>query len=328
MWSHVAFGILHVFVQVFLRTIRDAQIFHGEGSGNMPDYAPAFGNGLTGYLDAADLADPGWAAAYALLVEYLHEFYDDSRVWVDHYSHVAQYINFVVANATDPETGLFTFSRFGDWCAFKWLPHTVENSGMGGCYGRSPLSSSFFYARQLAILQNAAGRLGLVQDAARWRALLSNVTRAFKQAFMQPDGSFSDNADGRGTQAFMGSQALALAFPRAQSINESSSIAENPEDLLSANERAVVGHALQSNIAAHGYHPYSGELSLTYLFDGLQEQDRPDVAVAMASNPSQPGCDFKQFLSTHSQPTVFCCSKLRIPTIYVHSFRQTRHSTM
>jgi alpha-L-rhamnosidase len=260
----------------------------------MPDYAPAFGNGLTGYLDPAAMADPGWAAAYALLVEYLYEFYGDNRVWQDHYSHVAQYINFVVANSTDPETGLFTFSRFGDWCAFKWLPHTVENSGMGGCYGRSPLSSSFFYARQLSILQRAASRLGLAQDAVRWRDLLSNVTRAFKQAFMQPDGSFSDNADGRGTQAFMGSQALALAFPSARSINVSNSTAEKAEALLSTNERSIVGRALQSNVAAHGYHPYSGELSLTYLFDGLQEQGRPDIAVAMASNPSQPGCVLKQ----------------------------------
>ena len=272
---------------VFLRTIRDAQRFHGDGDGNMPDYAPAFGNGLTGELNPAEqLADPGWAAAYALLVEYLFEFYGDTRVWEDHYPHVAQYIDYVVANATSPD-GLFTYSRFGDWCAFKWLPHTVENSGMGGCYGLSPLSSSFFFARQLSVLQRAAGRLGLVQDEARWGGLLSNVTRAFKRAFMQPDGSFSDNANGQGTQAVMGSQALALAYPRNTGGGLSR---EDDQGLLSADERSVVGNALQNNIAAHGYNPYAGELSLTYLFDGLQEQGRPDAAVAMASNPSQPGC--------------------------------------
>eukprot|EP01048_Picozoa_sp_COSAG05_P003660 COSAG05_NODE_175_length_14930_cov_7.138679_4_plen_466_part_00 len=282
-WAMMQFDLAATYT-VFLRTIRDAQIFHGNGDGNMPDYAPAFGNGLTGSLDPNAMADPGWAAAYALLVQYLYEHYGDTRVWGDHYAHVAQYINFVVANATDAETGLFTFSRFGDWCAFKWLPHTVENSGMGGCYGISPLSSSFFYARQLAVLQSAASRLGLANESARWGALLANVTRAFKKAFMQPDGSFSDNANGKGTQAVMGSQALALAFPRNPFAGSNST-----SELLSASERAVVGNALQSNIAAHGYTPYAGELSLTYLFEGLQEQERPDIAVAMASNPSQPG---------------------------------------
>ena len=70
---------------------------------------------------------------------------------------------------------------------------------MSGCYGLSPLSSSFFYARQLSVLQHAAERLGLHQDEARWAALLANVTRAFKREFLQPDGSFSDNANGAPT---------------------------------------------------------------------------------------------------------------------------------
>ena len=33
----------------FLRTVHDAQLVHGRGDGNMPDYAPAFGDGLTAY---------------------------------------------------------------------------------------------------------------------------------------------------------------------------------------------------------------------------------------------------------------------------------------
>ena len=175
------------------------------------------------------------------------------------------------------EDGLFTYSRFGDWCAFKWLPHTVENSGMGGCYGLTPLSSSFFFARQLEILKSAAQRLGLSADAAKWGMLLTNVTAAFKRRFQQPNGEFSDNADGGGTQAMMGSQALALAFP---------------DGLLTTSERTAVGQALVRNVAAHGYHPYSGELSLTYIFDALSEQGRPDMAVAMAANPEQPGWGF------------------------------------
>ena len=267
---------------VFLRTIRDAQIFHGKGDGSLPVFAPEIGQ-----LNRKNkIADPGWATAYALLVEYVHEFYGDDRIWKDHYAHVARFIDFTVANVTDPETGLLTYSRFGDWCAFKWLPHTEENSGMGGCYGKSPLSSSFFFARQLEVLQRAAGRLGLVQDAAKWGELLSNVTRAFRGAFMQPDGSFSDAGNG-GTQAVMGSQALVLAFPQPN-VDAS----DNSGGWLTADERRVVGKALASNIAAHGYNPYAGELSVTYLFDALQQAGRPDIAVAMASNPSQPGWGF------------------------------------
>jgi len=109
--NHEQFDVAATYT-VFLRTIRDAQIFHGRGTGNMPSYAPAFGNGLTGeHGMPQDLADPGWAAAYALLVEYLHSFYGDERVWVDHYAHVARYIDFVAVNATDTD-GLFTYSRF------------------------------------------------------------------------------------------------------------------------------------------------------------------------------------------------------------------------
>jgi alpha-L-rhamnosidase len=118
-WAMMNYDVAATYT-VFLRTIRDAQLFHGGATGNMPSYAPAFGNGLTqlaGILQEDtpdDLADPGWAAAYGLLVEYMYTFYADDRVWSDHYEHVARYIEFVAANATDSD-GLFTYSRFGDW---------------------------------------------------------------------------------------------------------------------------------------------------------------------------------------------------------------------
>lgn len=289
-WAMMNFDVAATYT-VFLRTIRDAQLYHGGSTGNMPSYAPAFGNGLTQSAQLAsvltqsdqsslpqDLADPGWAAAYGLLVEYMYAFYGDDRVWNDHYEHVARYMDFVAANATDSD-GLFTYSRFGDWCAFKWIPGTPENSGMGGCYGLSPMSSAFFYAKQLHILLRAAGRMNKTTDAERWGAMLTNATSKFRARFLQNDtGVFSDNADGRGTQAMMGSQALALAFP--------------DRSLLSDHERQVVGQALVRNVEAHGYHPYAGELSLTYLFEGLGQQHRPDVVVAMASNPEQPGWGF------------------------------------
>ena len=280
-WAMMNFDVAATYT-VFLRTIRDAQLFHGGATGNMPSYAPAFGNGLTlteGSFMPQDLADPGWAAAFMLLVEYLYNFYGDERVWTDHYEHVARYIDFVAANATDPADGLFTYSRFGDWCAFKWIPGTKENSGMGGCYGLSPMSSAFFYAKQLDALQRAALRLNRPAEAQRWAAMLANVTASYRARFLQNEtGTFSDNADGRGTQAMMGSQALALAFP--------------DRSLLSTAERQTVGQALVNNVQAHGNHPYAGELSVTYIFSGLAEQHRPDIAVAMASHPEQPGWGF------------------------------------
>eukprot|EP01051_Picozoa_sp_SAG22_P008209 SAG22_NODE_612_length_8579_cov_3.684906_7_plen_1630_part_00 len=99
-WAMMNFDVASTYT-VFLRTIRDAQELHGAGSGNMPDYAPAFGNGLTASYMPADLADPGWAAAYCLLVEYIYTFYADDRIWEDHYQHVKQYIGFVVSTALD-----------------------------------------------------------------------------------------------------------------------------------------------------------------------------------------------------------------------------------
>lgn len=137
------------------------------------------------------------------------------------------------------------------------------------------MSSAFFYAKQLHILQRAAVRMELPADAEKWSSLLRNVTSAYRTRFMQRDGTFSDNADGGGTQAMMGSQSLALVFP--------------DEALLSAAERQVVGAALVTNVEAHGNHPYAGELSLTYLFNGLAEQGRTDLVVAMVSNTDQPG---------------------------------------
>ena len=101
-WAMMNFDVASTYT-VFLRTIRDAQELHGAGSGNMPDYAPAFGNGLTASYMPADLADPGWAAAYCLLVEYIYTFYADDRIWNDHYQHVKQYIDFVVSTALDGE---------------------------------------------------------------------------------------------------------------------------------------------------------------------------------------------------------------------------------
>ena len=67
--------------------------------------------GLTGSLNPATIADHGWAATYALLVEYMYEFYGHNRIWQDHYAHAAQYIDFVVTNTTDAEIGLFSYSR-------------------------------------------------------------------------------------------------------------------------------------------------------------------------------------------------------------------------
>ena len=93
------------------------------------------------------------------------------------------------------------------------------------------MSSSFFYAKQLDVLRRAAVRLNKSTDADQWGAMLANVTAKYRARFLQNDtGIFSDNADGRGTQAMMGSQALALAFP--------------DQSLLSDAERQAVGQAL------------------------------------------------------------------------------------
>eukprot|EP00935_MAST-01C_sp_MAST-1C-sp1_P000230 g230.t1 len=272
---------------VFLRTIQDAQRFFGKGTGNMPDYTPAFGSGLTldvnGNGDShgdgeagLQLADPGWAVAHCFLVEYLWQHYHDSRVWERHYPDVSAYVRLLAEKAVDPSTGLLMYARFGDWCPYKWAngPKAyMASNGMNMCYGLSPLASSFFYLRQLEILARAATRLGNSSDAAYFTSKLIRARGAFRDHFWDDPSAQFKNA---GTQGLQGSAAMALAL----------------DGVFSTAQRATMQRMLVRDVASRGYHLNTGELSLGYLLPALAEAGRPELPMAMSTTRTQPGWAF------------------------------------
>jgi alpha-L-rhamnosidase len=181
----------------------------------------------------------GWGDAAVVIPWTLYLTYGDTRVLEQQYASMARWVEFERTRAG--ADFIWDGDRhFGDWLAFA----TTNADYPGATTGKDLIATAYF-AHSTDLLARTAAVLGKTEDAARYRALLDNITRAFAREFVTANGRVGEN-----TQT---AYVLALQF-----------------DLLPEAMRAMAAGRLARDVRERG-HLTTGFLGTPYLCHVLSQ---------------------------------------------------------
>jgi alpha-L-rhamnosidase len=121
---------------------------------------------------------PAWDSAFLLMPEYLHEYYDDTRVLKDHYASMKLYVDYLTGHATN---GIVSIG-LGDWVPVKTDTPV-------------PVTSTAYYFKDAQIVSQTAALLGHPGDAEKYAALAARIKSDFNREFYHADtGSYANGS--------------------------------------------------------------------------------------------------------------------------------------
>lgn len=159
--------------------------------------------------------------------------------------------------ARDPTTGLLKLGAYGDWLAEK--PVSMS------------FAENFYLVRGATLAAELASAIGESADAASFTSIAADVSARMVAALYDPATGIWD---GGGTNA----QAMALATALGGAAT--------------APARAKTSAALVASLTADGMHPTGGVSSARWLFAALDVIGRADLALTVATQPTQPSFAF------------------------------------
>lgn len=152
------------FLRRYLRAMRDVQ----RGDGRMPDIAP-LGGGFGGLL---------WGSASITVAWESYQQYADTLMLSEHYNAMKRYIDYILSNTIDEETGIIVQDRawgdLGDWLGLE--DEKNDKSLFWECY--------FIY--DLSLMQRIATILGEEKDAARYANICNQRKDFFINTYLRP----------------------------------------------------------------------------------------------------------------------------------------------
>lgn len=235
------------FWRKWLRDIKDSQLENGDVPHVVPNEGVLFG-GWGGEND------PGWDAAYPMIVWWMYQYYGDEQVLAKHYDGLKEYVEFVEESSED---GRIVQTGLGDWV-------TPNGDDL------VPIVSTAYYYRSAAIVAEAAGILENPADEETFGQLRDEIRAAFNNEFFDATKNvYQLEADQPYRQT---ANVLPLAFGLA------------PEDHAQA-----VADSLATNIVEEqDGHLNTGLHGTTYLLDVLSEYGHHDVAYTVANKTTYP----------------------------------------
>jgi hypothetical protein len=228
------------FLTKWLQDLRDAQM----PDGAFPDVAPR-----VGFIGGGAA---GWGDAGVTVPWTLWQRYGDTRIIEQHYDAMVRWIDYLVAHSDGyirPAEG------YGDWLNVD--DETAKD-----------LIATAYFARSTKLVADMAEAIGKTDDATRYRALAAEVTRAFRDAYVLPDGRVKGD-----TQT---GYVLALTF-----------------DLLPANLRHEATAHLVRLIEQRDWHLSTGFLGTPGLLPALSENGELDVAYRLLLQDTYPSWGYQ-----------------------------------
>ncbi|WP_333864840.1 family 78 glycoside hydrolase catalytic domain [Sphingobacterium sp.] len=208
-------------------------------------------------LGPNDGASAGWADVSTIIPWDMYVAYGDRSVLETQYESMQKWVNYIrsVAKNNLWNSGF----HFGDWLFYR--PND-DNDGRAAVTDKYLIAQTF-YAHSTQLLINAAEVLGKKEDAAKYRALLSDIKAAFAKEYM--------TATGRLVSSTQTAYVLALQF-----------------DLLPEELRAACADRLVANIRDYGNHLTTGFLGTPYICHVLTRFGYNDVAYDLLMQESYP----------------------------------------
>jgi len=208
-------------------------------------------------LGANDGASAGWADVSTIIPWDMYVAYGDRSVLETQYESMQKWVNYIrsVAKNNLWNSGF----HFGDWLFYR--PND-DNDGRAAVTDKYLIAQTF-YAHSTQLLINAAEVLGKQEDAAKYRALLSDIKAAFAKEYM--------TATGRLVSSTQTAYVLALQF-----------------DMLPEELRAACADRLVANIRDYGNHLTTGFLGTPYICHVLTRFGYNDVAYDLLMQENYP----------------------------------------
>lgn len=233
----------------FSKWLRDVKADQ-QPSGLIPHVVP-------NVLGANDGASAGWADVSTIIPWDMYVAYGDRSVLETQYESMQKWVNYIrsVAKNNLWNSGF----HFGDWLFYR--PND-DNDGRAAVTDKYLIAQTF-YAHSTQLLINAAEVLGKKEDAAKYRALLSDIKAAFAKEYM--------TATGRLVSSTQTAYVLALQF-----------------DMLPEELRAACADRLVANIRDYGNHLTTGFLGTPYICHVLTRFGYNDVAYDLLMQESYP----------------------------------------
>ncbi len=177
-WDAAAFNMdVAAFTRRYLRDMRDAQGPKGE----YPDYAPS------GWRDFSNGTSPGWADAGVILPWTVWRRYGDTAIIGEHWRSMTAYLDYVRANNPDLIWRNKRGYDYGDWVAFDAKEAGDETTPKA-------LIATAMWKRSADALAEMAAATGRAAEARQYAALAADIARAFRAAFVRPDGNVGNGS--------------------------------------------------------------------------------------------------------------------------------------
>jgi alpha-L-rhamnosidase len=165
------------FYKKWLDDVADAQF----ADGRLADCAPY-------YYHGGQPADPGWSAAYPLIVRWASSYYSDERLVGRHYAGVRAFVEWQTTKLG--RDGLLPLNTsqgvYGDWCHYADGPSSVPHFARVGL-------TTYYYIQGVSALASFAATLGKSADAAHYAALAAATTATYHAALWNATaGSYED----------------------------------------------------------------------------------------------------------------------------------------
>ena len=235
----------------WLDDIKDAQL----EDGSVPDICP-------NYVQRND-PDPAWGGNYPILVWYLYQYFDDSRILEQHYEPVRLWVDYLTSVA---ENHIVNEGHYGDHMLPGAAPGEEE---FVSSETPPPLLWTGYYYLGAAIVSKVADYLGKEDEAAHYARLAEQIKNALNHEWLDPAAH----------RYASGSQTANL-FPLALGI------------VPPASEAGVVQDIVHNIVDTWGGHHHTGNTGVTCLIDTLTQHGQGEVLHDLVATPTYPGWGF------------------------------------
>jgi alpha-L-rhamnosidase len=208
-------------------------------------------------LDTNRAASAGWSDAATIIPWNMYLAYGDKRILEQQYPSMKAWVNYMESKSTKYLWN--SGSHFGDWLFFR--PYD-DNDGRSAVTDKYLIAQAFF-AHSTRLLIQTAQVLGNKEDVKRYSKLLEDVTSAFLNEYVTPNGRLASN-----TQT---AYVLALQF-----------------DLLPEALREQAARRLVENIRDYGNHLTTGFLGTPHICHVLSRFGYTDVAYTLLLQDTYP----------------------------------------
>ncbi|PTX98952.1 family 78 glycoside hydrolase catalytic domain [Opitutus sp. ER46] len=203
-------------------------------------------------IDAGPQFITAWGDAAIICTHALWQVYGDTRVIERHFDRLGRYLAGLRSQARH---GVVSIGGYGDWL------------NLGGGAKREVMDTAY-YAHLCGLMSELATAIGRPDEAKKYAAEQAQVTAAWRQAFLQPDGSILESSQ----------TGFALAFTMG---------------LIPDAQRAAAATRFVDEIRKQDWHLATGFIGTPRLLPALHEAGRNDVAYRLLQTRTYPSWLFQ-----------------------------------